>query len=221
MQVRILPTPYMPSCPTCSDYFDTQRAVSIHHKLSHGESIVVEVSECSNCGSEFEYYPSNKQGIYCSTCVDKVTWGPDPPDVGVGADNPVYSGGPNEFTCEFCGDSFNSYHKNRKYCSVECSGEGRSRDMRGEDHWRWKGGRINYGQTWHKQRSKAIERDNGKCQICGDDSIEVHHIKPVRSFDEKTKAHILDNLICLCPEHHRQVEFGNKEIPKDLSSRAQ
>lgn len=210
----------MPSCPTCSDTFDTDRAVSIHHKLSHGESIATDESNCKNCGDRFEYYPSDKDGIYCSDCVDKVTWeaGAANDNIPTGENSPVYSGGPNTFTCDFCESEFESYHKNRKYCSMECSGEGRSRDMRGEDHWRWKGGRINYGQNWHKKREETVERDNEQCQICGKKNIEVHHIKPVREFEDKSNAHTLDNLICLCPEHHRKVEFGTISLPKDLSS---
>jgi len=63
-------------CPVCSDEFNSDRAMKIHHKLSHGTSIAIESSECKNCGKDFNYYPSDKKGIYCSGCVedDDITW---------------------------------------------------------------------------------------------------------------------------------------------------
>ncbi|QJA09085.1 EVE domain-containing protein [Romboutsia sp. CE17] len=63
-----------------------------------------------------------------------------------------------------------------------------------------------------------------KCQICdalnenphtfkkkdGKYYVEVHHIIPV-SYEEESKLSV-DNLICLCPNHHRQMHYGNVEI---------
>lgn len=28
-------------------------------------------ADCERCGSEFEYYPSDKDGMYCSACVEE------------------------------------------------------------------------------------------------------------------------------------------------------
>lgn len=33
-----------------------------------------ENSSCKNCGDSFEYYPSNKEGIYCEECSEKNLW---------------------------------------------------------------------------------------------------------------------------------------------------
>lgn len=63
-----------------------------------------------------------------------------------------------------------------------------------------------------------------KCQICdilnenpysfkkkdGTYYSEVHHIIPV-SHEKESKLSV-DNLICLCPNHHRQIHYGDVEI---------
>ncbi|RDY25836.1 EVE domain-containing protein [Romboutsia weinsteinii] len=63
-----------------------------------------------------------------------------------------------------------------------------------------------------------------KCQICdalgndpytfkkknGEHYSEVHHIIPVNNIEE-TKLSV-DNLICLCPNHHRQLHYGDVEV---------
>lgn len=51
------------------DNFDTEHAMKIHHYQSHGESIAKETTQCRTCESEFTYYPEEKPGIYCPTCV--------------------------------------------------------------------------------------------------------------------------------------------------------
>jgi len=37
---------------------------------------------------------------------------------------------------------------------------------------------------------------------------DIHHIKPVREFDDPADAHQLDNVVCLCRSCHRTVESG-------------
>lgn len=58
----------MIDCPKCESDFDSEKAMKIHHKLKHGESLATEMGECISCGSSFEYYPSEKDGIICPTC---------------------------------------------------------------------------------------------------------------------------------------------------------
>lgn len=80
----------------------------------------------------------------------------------------------------------------------------------GEDHPSWKGGYEGYyGKSWHQNRKKAIERDDGECVICGaDDRIEVHHITPFRKFglENEKEANRLENLLTLCPDCHGRWE---------------
>jgi predicted HNH restriction endonuclease len=42
---------------------------------------------------------------------------------------------------------------------------------------------------------------------------DVHHITPVRDFDEPQNAHTLDNVICLCRSCHRLAEIGKVPHP--------
>ena len=66
-----------------------------------------------------------------------------------------------------------------------------------------------------------------KCQVCkalgknpygfkkknGDYYVETHHIIPVADT-EKSKLSV-ENLICVCPNHHRQIHYGNVDIISD------
>lgn len=44
----------------------------------------------------------------------------------------------------------------------------------------------------------------------GEYYVETHHIIPVS--DTKNSKLSVENLICLCPNHHRQVHYGNVEL---------
>lgn len=73
--------------------------------------------------------------------------------------------------------------------------------------------RAVYGQNWDEQRRRALSRDRYRCQYCGlttgeagdspKDQLQVHHIVPIRRFDEPELGNHLLNLITLCPECHR------------------
>lgn len=62
----------------------------------------------------------------------------------------------------------------------------------------------------------ALQRDKGKCRICGFDVIvHVHHIKPKRNNGNNE----LDNLITLCPNHHAMADrklISQKELKRYL-----
>ena len=75
--------------------------------------------------------------------------------------------------------------------------------------------------AWQKKRLEVLERDRYLCKVCltkkylcsspaDNRHLQVHHIVPIeedaaRKLDE-------DNLISLCPFHHRMAEEG--EIPR-------
>jgi 5-methylcytosine-specific restriction endonuclease McrA len=58
------------------------------------------------------------------------------------------------------------------------------------------------------------KRDGYRCQHCGKTqkqngrSLDVHHIRPFRLFDNYTDANELDNLISLCMSCHGKAEHG-------------
>lgn len=80
-----------------------------------------------------------------------------------------------------------------------------------------------YGPNWFERRIEVIVKYNGKCQGCGraenelDDSLAVHHIKPLREFADGsgdvdyTGANEVNNLVPLCnPCHNRWEGVGLK-----------
>lgn len=70
-------------------------------------------------------------------------------------------------------------------------------------------------ERWEKARKAALARDR-VCQDCGsDDDLHVHHIRPVRLFDDYDEAHDLSNLVVLCSSCHPKWE-GRRERPNTL-----
>lgn len=53
---------------------------------------------------------------------------------------------------------------------------------------------------WAKLRKRAIFRDGFKCRVCpSQKALQVHHVAYPSKWDDDN----LDNLITLCPKHHR------------------
>jgi 5-methylcytosine-specific restriction endonuclease McrA len=212
------------SCPTCGDVFDNEVGMKIHHKRIHGDSISGTTSNCDNCGKEFNLkeYRTNQDHTFCSNeCAGE--WRSSNFS---GENNPNYNSV--VVPCDWCGSEFEKHPRkmertNHDFCDLECFGNWRSENYVGENHHSYNGGPTIYIGNWKKNRNLAINRDNNICQNCGHDGsnsrIEVHHIKPVKKFEELDNAHNLDNLICLCAKCHRNVEHGNIDCPepKDLN----
>lgn len=179
-------------------------------------------TECKQCGDAFEYYPSEKEGLYCPDCVEAGDWR-DPPALD-GSANPRWSGGPVELTCDVCGEPFERHPGNvdgeTTLCGEECRAKWLSAAFTGEGHPNWAGGgNQEYGPGWAETRRAALERDDHSCVACGATKAElgrnpdVHHLVPVRAFaaaDDRdvADAHTLENVVCLCPRCHRKAEFG-------------
>jgi 5-methylcytosine-specific restriction endonuclease McrA len=84
----------------------------------------------------------------------------------------------------------------------------------GADHWSWKESpeyRPN-GKEWDELRARCRRRDGHACQLCGvseSDSarqLDVHHLTPVREYDDPRDANTLDNVTTLCRSCHRKAE---------------
>lgn len=84
-----------------------------------------------------------------------------------------------------------------------------------------------YGGNWPRQRRRALERDDYRCQDerCSMTEAEhidqygygldVHHRKPLRTFHEgdevdHERANRLDNLVTLCRPHHAEWEHEGR-----------
>lgn len=180
---------------------------------------------CEICGDEFDYYPSEKEGLYCSDCVETEEWRHT---VSLeGEENPRWNGGPLDLECDVCGESFERRPGNvtteAVFCGEACRREWLSEAFTGEGHPNWRGGGNGpYGKGWADVRRRALERDGYECVVCGTTREElgrnpdVHHIVPVRVFVEsddwsKEDAHYLENVVTLCPSCHRRAEFGQLE----------
>jgi len=60
-----------------------------------------------------------------------------------------------------------------------------------------------------KTYNQVYERDNGRCRLCGNNIIELHHI-----YYRSERKDLIDepsNCIMLCNEHHRLVHSNKKK----------
>jgi hypothetical protein len=182
-----------------------------------------ETTACDICDDEFEYYPSEKRGLYCSECVETEQWRHT---VSLeGEDSPHWTGGKLDLECDVCGDSFQRHpgriNGDATLCGDERQSKWLSEAFAGEGHPNYEGGPVGpYGEGWNETRRKALERDGHACRLCGRTGAEIgrnpdaHHITPVRVFEgieelSTADAHRLDNVVSLCVECHRNAEVGN------------
>lgn len=202
-------------CHDAGVSFEGSSARNFQGKLEH--------TECELCEDEFEYYPSEKKGLYCSTCVEEEPW--RTPPVLEGADHPHWNGGKITLACTVCDKTVERYPSNVTgevtVCTEECRTTWLSESFTKSGHPNWKGGNNgSYGNGWNAARRRALNRDGHECAVCGKKRNEigrnpdVHHIVPVRSFVEsknlvKEYAHYLNNLVSLCIDCHRKADFGN------------
>ena len=107
-----------------------------------------------------------------------------------------------ERPCKNCGVTMEvlpCHYKTKNFCSRRCSN---SYNNRGERSSQWKGGDAK-GKYWKRQAKK---RDGYVCQFpgCGKTSRNNHaHHKVSRAIGGQDT---LDNLVTLCPVHHREME---------------
>ncbi|ELY70254.1 HNH endonuclease [Natrinema versiforme] len=179
-----------------------------------------ETASCTCCGARFEYYPSDKQGVYCSDCIDDAQ--------GLLPDNPSTKGERVVVGCEACGADLEvrparlDEQERGFFCTLDCYGDWLSEHVVGPAHHQWDGGPIDYGRTWWRIRRQALERDEYECQHCGAEKAtlgrnpDVHHVRPVRSFDDPEAAHTMANVVTLCRPCHRRAEDGQIAVsPRD------
>ncbi|AXG06263.1 HNH endonuclease [Haloplanus rubicundus] len=175
-----------------------------------------ETAVCRTCGTSFEYYPSEKDGVYCKKCILAAD--------GLLPDNPAERNRI-ETQCTYCGTVMSvvpsriDNSKQGVFCTRTCHGAWLSKHVVGPNHHQWEGGTIDYGGSWWRVRRRALTRDNYRCQQCGRPREElgrnpdVHHIERVRDFEDPREAHTLSNVISLCRSCHQHVEAGNIPSP--------
>jgi 5-methylcytosine-specific restriction endonuclease McrA len=158
-------------------------------RLGITEGSSLRTAECASCGGTFRYYPSVRDGQFCSARCEREQWKRQ-----------------ETVTCPECGDTFERRASlDTEYCSMACWG----RDFR-EDTNRF------YSASWQSRRRDALQRDGFECTLCGlsdsahravtDRQLDVHHVVPVRVFAKQDRppeeAHALDNLLTVCQMCH-------------------
>ena len=220
-------------CDNCGEQFYCEYAKKYCSDACHDEAVSFEgednpnyrggktTTTCERCDAEFEYYESEKDGLYCPACVQSEDWRDVP--IVEGEDHPRWNGGKREYDCAACGETVERYPGNTgevTTCDEDCRAAWLSEAFTGEGHPNWQGGDVgNYGPGWNRVRREALERDDHECQHCGKTREEigrnpdVHHIVPVRAFasaedSERTDAHRLANVVSLCVDCHRRADVG-------------
>lgn len=212
----------MAECPTCGETFSSESGVNTHHSVAHDESIAKETSVCDvpDCDTEFQYYPSDKDGLICPSCVSS----------GKNIfDTEKHSNLPEELTeyidveCFVCGDIHTvtrTEYSDRFFCSESCLSSYNSSRMEGESNPRYVDGESqgkSYDSEWRSVRDSVVKRDGGKCVCCGEKSnLHVHHIVPVREFEDSCEAHYIENAVTVCASCHRNIEYNNTSIPDEI-----
>ena len=92
-----------------------------------------------------------------------------------------------------------------------------TRKQKGEQHYRWCGGKKPYGPGWNDSKRRQVrERDGYECADCGttqtehkteyDEKLHVHHLIKARDIDDPEERNAPENLITLCRDCHREWE---------------
>lgn len=89
-------------------------------------------------------------------------------------------------------------------------------------------GIVNYGSNWDTARSRVLDRDNHRCQVCGvsndeldlEHKLHVHHITQAHQFGahdadletDYTQMNRPENLVSLCASCHGKNEGRYTEL---------
>lgn len=230
------------NCPTCGDGFRSEHGMKIHHAHVHNESIAYVKRNCEWCGEEFDVRKRETEyrddvGTYCSdSCLGAANWESQREaascpecgkEFGSGLSMAAHHASDHgeriaetiRKRCEYCEEPFtvaaNADH--RLFCGRKCWFAAR-------EEREYPGPTIgnNYSSLWRRRRENALERDRYECTNCGlseeahieqfDRGLHVHHIRPLRTFDDAREAHMTENLETVCLNCHNEIEHQNQEV---------
>jgi hypothetical protein len=111
----------------------------------------------------------------------------------------------NVYKCILCGTErlLDVYRKRNKYCSNKCQAD--FQNLQRIKNWKETGVIIRTGTAaWLKKY--IIDKQNGKCDVCG---INEWNNKPIvlelEHKDGNSENNLEENLCCLCPNCHSQT----------------
>jgi len=196
-----------------SDCYGSWRSENVHGE-NHPQANRVEV-ECANCGDTKRVPRSRSERHDRHFCSDECEseWK---------SLNLTGVANPNAETvyveCAACGDEFHisrcrTEYADNVFCDRDCYADWQASHQTGENHPNFSGGyRRYYGDEWYERRDKVRDRDGGVCRVCETPTDEngrelpVHHIIPVRTFDDPNEAHTMANMVQVCDECHPMME---------------
>lgn len=91
-----------------------------------------------------------------------------------------------------------------RFCGRECHSEWMSENRLGEEHHHWRPGETGYAGEWWSVRGTTLGRDDHQYQRykwTGDEvgrETDVHHVTPVREFEDTQDAHVIETVVTLC-----------------------
>lgn len=198
-------------CDDCGDDFPHAGALGSHRYYKHDSPADRVDVECPVCGTTDDILESQRQDQYehwfCSMdCRDEHMR-----QAFRGDGNPRYEDRAVGLDCDHCGSSFerfeSQYIGDHVFCHWDCYAAHKTENADEPNQ---------YGTEWQKLRKHIRQRD-GVCLSCGaeptDRNHDVHHIIPVREFDETKDAHFPVNLVTLCRACHVKVEHDLIDCP--------
>lgn len=189
-------------------------------------------AECHYCSDEITM-PRNRvrkqKRVFCEGCTEK--WRSERWQ---GEKNPNWSE-KTDVECDNCGKAhsrlpYRLKNRERYFCEIECLREYARENYGMAGNPNWRGGATmftQYGPRWEKIREQVISDQNGCCRACGrsreefDRDLHVHHIKPIRKFEDRNgnidweSANTSENLVALCMHCHFEWE-GLPVLPNCL-----
>lgn len=192
------------TCENCASKFSTKPHKKDQKYCSHkcywqdkGQQVTL---ACKSCGETYQRPPSKvADSRYCS-------------------DECRYDGHTKAVTliCKECGEEYTKrLHAadESNYCSRTCNHEAQRVGFNPSYPYA--------GENWQRVRRLVRDRDAYTCRRCGtpesdlNTELHVHHIIPLREFDEPEEANTPTNLVSVCPSCHGKVE-GDVEAGKAL-----
>ncbi len=170
--------------------------------------------QCIECGKKHSVTPSiAKTFKFCSYACRgewrKKNWS--------GPNNPKYTGGVREKTCQHCGEVFKQKQREpvvtfqaKKFCSKSCADKGGFR-YEGEAHPNWKEtARRKDRRGKHGSWARAVlSRDKETCQHCGVTEVEMHAHHIMSFADHPEKRWDVSNGMTLCAQCHWAVHAAS------------